>query len=181
VQSPYITASRSTLRVAQQNLHARLRPIGHPNRQTQHQRLTPSPLLRKPPAIHRPPVPRPDTSLPADARRNRAAVLGVPDVRVRPSDDDSSIRNVLEGLGGEKRSANRHVAVHKEEVELGNVWEVLPQLRGLRTMVLWGCYFTWGTERDLARKMLGIQVAVEVLVGREVEVTSIVEPLEEGE
>jgi hypothetical protein len=29
--------------------------------------------------------------------------------------------------------------------------------------------------------MLGIQVAVEVLVGREVEVTSIVEPLEEGE
>lgn len=98
-----------------------------------------------------------------------------------PSDDDSSIRNVLRGLSGEKRRAIRHVAVHKEEVELSNVWEVLPQLRGLRTMVLWGCYFTWGTERDLARKMLDIQVAVEVLVGREVEVTSIVEPLEEGE
>ncbi|KAF3046455.1 hypothetical protein E8E12_009586 [Didymella heteroderae] len=93
------------------------------------------------------------------------------------SDDDSSIRNTLKVLSAEKRKAIRHIAVHKEEVKLDNVWEMLPQLRGLKTMVLWGSYFTWGTDRDLAGQLSTIRVEVRHLAGSEVEAT--VETVEE--
>lgn len=101
-----------------------------------------------------------------------------------PSDDDSSIRNMLAKVSKEKCEAIRHVAVHKEEVGLDNVWAMLPQLKRLKTVVFWGCYFTWGTERDLARKMggpYGIRESVRLLVGSEVDVTSTVESQEESE
>lgn len=99
-----------------------------------------------------------------------------------PSDDDSSIRNVLAKVSKEKCEAIRHITVHKEEVRLDNVWAMLPQLKRLKTVVFWGCYFTWGTERDLERKMggpYGIRETVRLLVGSEVDVTSTMEPLEE--
>lgn len=96
-----------------------------------------------------------------------------------PSDKDSSVRNVLKKLSVEKRNAIRYIAVHKEEIGLDNVWEMLPQLRGLKTMVLWGCHFTWGTERQLARNMWAIETRVRDLVRIEVEATATVELLEE--
>lgn len=74
--------------------------------------------------------------------------------------------------------------MHEEEVGLDNVWEVLPQLRGLRTVVFWGCYLTWGTEGDLKRKMsekYGIRYKVGLLVGREVDVTMTLETDERGQ
>jgi hypothetical protein len=63
------------------------------------------------------------------------------------------------------------------------MWAVLPQLKRLKMVVLWGCYFTWGTERDLARNIsatYGIRYKINLLVGSEAKVTSTVEPLDQN-
>lgn len=88
-----------------------------------------------------------------------------------PSEDDSSIRNVIKTLTVEKRDAIRHIAVHKEEVKLEALWEQIPELRGLKTMMLWGSYFMWGTDRRLAGELPRIQEDVRALVGHDVDVS----------
>lgn len=97
-----------------------------------------------------------------------------------PSEDDSSIRNVLELLSAEKRGAIQRIAVHKEEVKLEALWEQLPRLRGLKMLLLWGFYFAWGTDRVLAGQLPRIDSYVRAYVGHAVDVSLDVEPMTES-
>lgn len=96
-----------------------------------------------------------------------------------PSEEDCSIRNLLTMLSGEKRGAIQRIAVHKEEIKLEALWEQLPELSGLKTTTLWGCYFTWGTEGALAGQLSRIQEDISASVGHHVQVSLEVEEIEE--